>query len=208
MRADIIERYAKLPLGNICDANGKEGCMDCGIKPIDKRCKLVGFAYTVNGQPGDNLALHKAIMNAPAGAVLVADFKRYCSAGHFGEIMASACREKGIAGLVIDGGVRDANDIEALSFPVFCRDFHANGTVKETVGTCGLPIACGGVTVCPGDLIVGDRDGVVVVGAEKTEAVLKAAEAIADKEKHVLEMLKQGMTTVEIYNFQKIISEK
>lgn len=203
--SDIIARYKRLPLGNICDANGKRGAMDPDIRPIDPSLHMVGRAYTVRCHPGDDLAIHKAIIEAPEGTVLVVDAGGYTGGGHIGEIMCFACMQRGISGLVLDGTCRDPDDIQALGFPVFSRGLSPNGTVKETVGETGRPIMCGGVPVRSGDLVIGDRDGVVVVAKEDIEKVLEKAEAIAEKEVRVLEELKQGRTTAEIYGFTKII---
>ena len=168
----VMERFQRLPLGNICDANGKRGSMDPAIRPVDPSLHMVGRAYTVRCHPGDNLAIHKAITEAPDGSVLVIDAGGYTGGGHIGEIMCFACMQRGIRGLVIDGTCRDADDIQALGFPVFSRGFNPGGTVKETVGQTEIPIVCGGVPVRPGDLVVGNRDGVVVVAKENIEAVL------------------------------------
>lgn len=204
---DILERYSKLPLGNICDANGKTGNMDSGIKPIGNSMKVVGLAYTAKCHPGDNLGIFLGMHKAPAGSVLVVDAKGQDQFGHFGEIMATACMKLGITGLVIDGGCRDAADIEALGFPVFCRGLNPGGTVKETKGTQGEPIICGGLLVRTGDVIAADRDGVVVVAAEKILSVLEGAEAIARKEVDVLERIERGETTLEIYKFPRLERE-
>ena len=140
----VMERFQRLPLGNICDANGKRGSMDPAIRPVDPSLHMVGRAYTVRCHPGDNLAIHKAITEAPDGSVLVIDAGGYTGGGHIGEIMCFACMQRGIRGLVIDGTCRDADDIQALGFPVFSRGFNPGGTVKETVGQTEIPIVCGG----------------------------------------------------------------
>ena len=202
---DVIERYKRLPLGNICDANGRRGSMDSAIRPVDPTLHMAGRAYTVRCHPGDNLAIHKAIAEAPRDSVLVIDAGGYTGGGHIGEIMCFACMQRGLCGLVIDGTCRDADDIQALGFPVFSRGFNPNGTVKETVGQTKDPVLCGGVPVRSGDLVVGGRDGVVVVAQENVEVVLERAEAIAAKEVRVLDELKQGRTTAEIYRFDKIL---
>ncbi len=204
MDKTTIEAFKELPLGNICDANGKGGNMDDGIKPLDPACKMAGPAYTVKGHPGDNVAIHKAIYEAPEGAVLVVDAGGFCRGGHFGEIMAMACINQKIAGLVIDGGVRDANDIQEMGFPVFCRGINPGGTQKEVVGTTGAIVICGGLAVSTGDMVIGDRDGVAVVAKERIASVLEGARAIAAKEVKILEMLRAGKTTVEIYGFAKL----
>jgi 4-hydroxy-4-methyl-2-oxoglutarate aldolase len=203
----IIEAFKKLPLGNICDANDKGGNMDSGIKPLDPLCKMAGPAYTVKAHPADNVAIHKAIYEAPKGSVLVVDAGGFCR-GHFGEIMALACIQRGIAGLVIDGGVRDANDIQEMNFPVFSRGINPGGTQKEVVGVTGQPIICGGLLVNSGDMIIGDRDGVVVVPQDRIQSILEKAQAIAAKEEKVLAMLREGKTTIEIYQFAKLLPKK
>ncbi|NLA05221.1 MAG: RraA family protein, partial [Firmicutes bacterium] len=111
MEVGSIKGWLEIPTGNICDANNKGGNMDCGIKAVSPGMKLAGPAFTVNCHPGDNLALHQAILEAAPGDVIVANAHSYCGAGHFGEIMAVACLEKGIAGLILDGGCRDAEDL-------------------------------------------------------------------------------------------------
>ena len=201
----IFERYERLPLGNICDANGKRGSMDQGIRPVDPELRMAGWAYTVRCHPGDNLAIHKAIQEAPAGSVLVVDAGGYTKGGHIGEIMCFACMQRGIRGIVLDGSCRDAGDIQNMGFPVFSRGFCPNGTVKETVGETAVPVICGGGLVQNGDLVVGGRDGVAVIAKKEIEAVLERAEAIAQKEVRVLEELKEGRTTAEIYQFTKIL---
>ena len=143
----VMERFQRLPLGNICDANGKRGSMDPAIRPVDPSLHMVGRAYTVRCHPGDNLAIHKAITEAPDGSVLVIDAGGYTGGGHIGEIMCFACMQRGIRGLVIDGTCRDADDIQALGFPVFSRGFNPGGTVKETVGQTEIPIVCGGPAI-------------------------------------------------------------
>lgn len=205
MNSDRVERFKKLPLGNICDANQKQGNMDSGIKPVDPRSKLVGEAYTVKCYPKDNLAIHKAIYEAPKGSVLVVDTQGYYDCGYFGDIMALACQVRGIAGLVIDGGCRDSEDVQQMGFPIFSRTVNPGGTVKETVGQTACPIVCGGVPVAAGDLVVADRDGVVVVKKEDVEKVLTAAETIAAKEVSVRERLLAYESTIEIFGLKKIM---
>jgi 4-hydroxy-4-methyl-2-oxoglutarate aldolase len=192
----------------VCDANGKTGNMHSGIKPIDPQSKLVGPAVTVRCLPGDNLVLHKAIYEAGPGAVLVIDSHGYTEAGPFGDIMVTACMVRGIAGVVLDGACRDANDIQEMRFPFFTRGLNPGGTVKETLGPINGTIQCGGVTVRAGDIIFGDRDGVVVIPQETWREVLERAEAIFDREIKVREMLHQGKTTLEIFGFDKVLAQK
>lgn len=204
MKHGSMEKWKSIPTGNICDANNKGGNMDSGIKAVAPGMKLAGPAFTVNCPPGDNLTLHKAILEAKPGDVIVADVHAYCGAGHFGDIMAVACMEKGIAGLVIDGGCRDAADLQSSGFPVFCRGINPGGTVKETLGETAVSIHCGGQVVCPGDLIVADDDGVVVVKKENIDTVWEKAQAIADREIEVQKQLRDGKSTAKIYKFDKL----
>ena len=205
MNMDMLDRLKGLPLGNICDANQKQGNMDSGIRPIDPDSKLIGEAYTVRCHPRDNLAIHKAIYEAPKGSVLVVDTQGYHDCGYFGDIMALACQVRGIAGLVIDGGCRDSYDLKEMGFPVFSRTINSGGTIKVTSGQTACPIICGGVSVDTGDLIIADRDGVVAIKHENVENVLKAAEAIAAKEISVREMLMSGKSTIEIFGLGKFL---
>ena len=200
---ELVERFKKLPLGNVCDANGKTGNMTPAIKPVDVNSHLAGPAYPVQCGRAVNLALHRAIVYAPAGSVLVVDGKGYTRCGYFGDIMAHACMERKIAGLVIDGGVRDAEDLIELGFPVFSAGINPGGTIKENLGDYSVPVTCGGVAVNPGDWIVADRDGVVVIKRDRVLQVLEKAEAIAAKEIVVRRQLSDGKTTMEIYNLKR-----
>jgi len=208
MDAEIIQRLAKLPTGNISDAMGKKGSMDCNIKPVFPEARMGGPAVTVQGVPGDNLAAHLGLDQAPAGSVLVIDARGYTNAGLFGEIMSLAAQKKGLAGVVIDGACRDCLAIKELGFPLFSRAINPGGTVKEAVGEVNVLIDCGGVAIHPGDIVVGDADGVVVIPQDSAEEVLKKAEAINVKEKIVMERVRQGETLMQIFEFDKLIEKK
>ena len=197
-----------LPTGNVADNNTdapRQGVMDSGIKPIDRTSKMLGRAVTVQCYPGDNLALHQGIYAAQPGDVLVLDCHGYTEAGHFGDIMALACKVRGIAGVIIDGSCRDSEDIRGLGLPVFVRAFNPSGTVKASLGKVNVPVTCGGVRVNPGDLILGDCDGVVVVPQEKEDEVFAKAQAKFAKEEKIVEALKAGKTTLEVYGFEELI---
>ena len=199
-----------LPTGNVADNNNsvpRQGVMDSGIKPVDPRCHMLGRAVTVKCQPGDNLAIHQGIYSANPGDVLVCDLRGYDQAGHFGDIMALACKVRGLAGVVLDGSCRDSMDILDLGLPVFCRGFNPSGTVKASLAKTGVPVICGGVEVHDGDIILGDCDGVVVIPQEKEDEVLEKAMAKFEKEKHIVEELLAGRTTLEIYGFNSLIEK-
>ena len=199
-----------LPTGNVADNNTdvpRQGTMDSGIKPIDPKSRMLGRAVTVQCYPGDNLALHQGIYAAEPGDVLILDCHGYTEAGHFGDIMALACQMRGIAGVVIDGSCRDSEDIKELGLPVFVRGFNPSGTVKASLGKVNVPVTCGGVRVNPGDMVLGDCDGVVVIPREKEDQVFEKAQAKFAKEEKLVEELKAGKTTLEIYGFDKLIKE-
>jgi 4-hydroxy-4-methyl-2-oxoglutarate aldolase len=208
LTSEEINRFKDLPTGNVCDANNKTGNMDSGIKPISRKMKIAGPAFTVKCPPRDNLIIHQAIYSAPRGSVLVIDSSGFTGAGSMGEIITLACIARGIAGVVLDGACRDANDIERLEFPFFCRGFNPGGTMKDSWGSMGEPVQCGGTIVNSGDIVVGDADGVVVVPLERGREVLEKALAIAAKEENVKRLLAQGKTTLEIYCLDKIIEAK
>ena len=205
---DKVQELSKLPTGNVADSVGPQFVMNSAIKPIDTKSKMVGRAVTVNCFPGDNLALHQGMAEAKAGDVLVFDCKGYTEAGHFGDMMATACKVKGIAGVVIDGSCRDSQDILELGLPVFVRAFNPRGTVKESLGSVNVPIVCGSVSVKPGDIIFGDCDGVVVVPQEREDEVFAKALKKYDYEIEVREKLLSGMSTMEVYGFDKLVEEK
>lgn len=186
------------PLGNYCDADPRVQAMDAGIRPLAPSMSLMGPAFTVASPPGQNLAIHRAIAAAHPGDVLVVAMAGDRGYGPFGEILALACQKRGIAGLVIDSTVRDGDDIEALGFPVFCRGLSPAGTRKEVAGELGAEVRCGGVRVAPGDIVVADRDGVVVVPASARADVEAAVARIVEKEARIKEGIAAGKTTLEL----------
>lgn len=205
---DLIQKFKGSAAGDLSDALGKVGNMNYKMKPIYPGISLVGSAVTVFCPVGDNLTIHKAIEVAQAGDVLVVNSGGYINAGLFGEIMSLACYHKGIRGLVIEGACRDSKKIREISFPVFSYGINPGGTVKESFGSINTPIQCAGVLVNPGDIIVGDDDGVVVVPKEKAEDVLKKVKAKEEKEEKIRELLAAGKSTMEIYDFNRILKGK
>ncbi|MBQ3447053.1 MAG: 4-carboxy-4-hydroxy-2-oxoadipate aldolase/oxaloacetate decarboxylase [Synergistaceae bacterium] len=208
LTAEKLAQLSQLPTGNIADNNNhspRQGVMHSSIKPIDPASHVLGRAVTARCYPGDNLVLHQAMYAAKPGDVLVLDCHGYTEAGHFGDIMALACKIRGIAGVILDGSCRDSQDIKAMGFPMFVKAFNPSGTVKKSLGEINVPVICGGVEVRPGDIVAGDCDGVVVVPREFEDEVFAAALAKFEKEAHIVEQLKAGMTTLEIYGFNELI---
>jgi len=194
--------------GNVCDALGVAGEMDPAIKPVFSSARVLGPAYPVRSSGADNLAWHRAIELAPTGSVLVVATGAWVRAGFFGAVMATGCRARGIAGLVTDGACRDCDDLETMGFPVFAAGASPRGTSKLDFGDVGVTVECGGVTVRPGDLVFGDRDGVVVVAAEQAEAVLARARATVEREATIREQLSQGRSTMDIFGFPRLAGDR
>ena len=192
------QRFLEAPTGNICDANGGRGVMDAGIHPLDRHMQMAGRALTVACAAGDNLTIHKAVVLAQPGDVLVINCGGYLNAGVFGEMLALSCMAKGIAGVVSDGSCRDVNDLIELGFPTFVRGVNPRGTIKDTCGAVGGEVLCGGVTVRAGDIVVGDCDGVVVIPQEEADVILDKALAKKQREDEMRPLLRAGGTTAEL----------
>lgn len=198
---NLIEELAKFSAATLHEALGKKGELPSAIKPISRQMKVCGPAYTVQTMPRDNVLLHRAYAYAQAGDVLLVHCSGFYEAGYWGDLMSLGAKTKGINGLVIDGCVRDADDIEAMNFPVFSRGLCIRGTSNYGDGTLNEPITIGNVLINPGDIVVGDRDGVVVVPQEKIEETIEKAIAREAKEARVREQLRQGKTSIQIYGW-------
>jgi len=194
----LLQQLNALGTATIHEAQGQIGAMDHEMKPIDPTCRMIGRALTVDTRPDDNLMIHYALTKARPGDVLVVDAKGFLEAGPWGDLLTLAAMKRGIVGLVIDGAVRDANTILELGFPVFCKGLSIKGTNKEQAGKVNVPVICAGVNVRPGDIIVGDRDGVVVVKSEDAQSALDSANAREAKEDGIRTKIESGISTVEI----------
>jgi 4-hydroxy-4-methyl-2-oxoglutarate aldolase len=172
--------------------------MRARVRRVWSGASLAAPAYPVRCTPGDNLAVHVAVSRAPAGHALVVDVGDEEEFGYWGEVLTTAAQSRGIAGLVIDGGVRDVAALEAHGFPVFSTTVALRGAAKVAPGTVGTPAPVGGVLVGPGDWVVGDADGVTVVAAGDVETVLAAGRARALKEEGLFAALRAGRTTLEL----------
>lgn len=187
------------------EALGQGGAMPFAIKPIYSGMRICGPALTVDCRPGDNLAIHVAVSRAEPGDVLVVDYKGYVEAGPFGDVLATQCIAAGIAGMVIDGCVRDGISLRDMGFPVFARGLNMKGTSKAAPGSVGVPIVCAGVPVAPGDVIVGDDDGVVVVPRARVAAVARMAGEREAKEASMREELRGGATTIDLLDLSRLL---
>lgn len=196
--ADLHAALRELGAATVYEAQGGKGALDSGMKPIDPSSRLVGPALTVDTRPADNLMLHYALLKAKPGDVLVVDAKGFVEAGPWGDVLTAAALKIGVAGLVIHGAVRDADAIIAMGFPVFCRALSIKSTGKVHAGRVNVPISIGDVTIRQGDIIVGDRDGVVVVASEEAGEVVTAAQAREAKEEVFRTAIANGTNTVEL----------
>ncbi|QKV55820.1 RraA family protein [Comamonas antarctica] len=195
--ADIVRQAAEFQPAILADVAGRRGALNGRIQALRPRMKLAGTAFTVEVRPGDNLMIHAAISLAKPGDVLVIDGKGDLSAALMGTIMMTACKQLGIAGVVIDGAARDSLEIDEMDYPVFCAGTNPNGPTKLVPGRIGHPVSVGGVTVYPGDFIIGDSDGVIVVEREKIEGLLPiAAKKVRDEAARIAD-IKAGDTAAK-----------
>jgi len=172
---DVVKKAAGFAASILADVAGRRGTMDGRIAPVSPSMKFAGPAFTVEVRPGDNLMIHTAMTMAKPGDVLVIDGKADRTCALMGAIMINACKKLGFAGVVIDAAVRDTEELRELGFPVYSVGANPNGPTKFVPGRINWPVSCGGVAVQPGDLVVGDADGVVVVEREKAPTLLEAA---------------------------------
>jgi 4-hydroxy-4-methyl-2-oxoglutarate aldolase len=193
----LVRQAGELQAAILADVNGRRGAMHGRVAALRPTMKVVGTALTVDVRPGDNLMIHAAIALAKPGDVLVIDGKADQTSALMGTIMMTACQKLGIAGVVIDGAVRDSLEIEEMGFPVFSCGTNPNGPTKNVAGRIGHPITCGGVTVRSGDLIVGDADGVVVIERERIEPLLPLARKKVQEESARIAAIRQGETAAK-----------
>ena len=208
-RADpqVISTIGRQGVATVHEAQGRTGLMRPYMRPIYTSARVAGSAVTVSSQPGDNLMIHAAIEVCRPGDVLVVVTTSESTDGMFGELLATSCKAHGIAGLVIDAGVRDVADLSSMQFPVWAKAISAQGTVKNTPGSVNVDVVCAGALVSPGDVIVGDLDGVVVVGREIAVEVARLAIARTEKEQKSRARLQAGELGVEFYGLRAKLKE-
>ncbi|WP_309128269.1 4-carboxy-4-hydroxy-2-oxoadipate aldolase/oxaloacetate decarboxylase [Microbacterium sp.] len=195
------EELLRLGTATLYEASRSDLFLDPAFRPAWGGAQLVGRAFPVSAQLGDNLALHHGIESAGAGDVLVVDAGAGAY-GYWGEVMTVAAQARGIHGLVIDGGVRDTAQLASLGFPAFSTAISIRGTIKQWPGAVGAPITLRGRVVRRGDVIVADRDGIVVIPAERYDEVLAASRERAVKEDAFMARLRAGETTLDVYDFR------
>ncbi|ACI57799.1 Dimethylmenaquinone methyltransferase (plasmid) [Rhizobium leguminosarum bv. trifolii WSM2304] len=206
-KADI-EAVSKFSPATIHEAQGRRGALSSRLKPVDYRMKLCGPAFTVKCAPRDNIMLQLAINYAKPGDIIVVSAGEYEEAGSFGDVLANACLAKGIGGLVTDTGVRDTLQLRELGFPVFSLSVCIKGTVKETIAAVNDPIIVGGETINPGDIIVGDADGLVVVRRQEAQEAAQLSQAREDAEAGYIAAYKAGKSVIEVSNLAPVLKAK
>ena len=190
--AELVRQAAVFPAAILADVQGRRGTLHGRVAPIGAGMVFAGPAFTVEVRGGDNLLLHAALNLARPGDVLVVDGKADCSCALMGALMMNHAKAIGLAAVVIDGAIRDVAELRALGFPVFAAGANPNGPTKATPGRIGWPVSCGGATVHPGDLVLGDDDGVVVVERARVATLLPlAAKKVADEQARMADILAQ-----------------
>ncbi len=199
---EIADAFRRLGVATVYEGSGVPCALDPAIKPVWAGAGLCGPAFTIRCHPGDNLAIHRALEQVPPGEVLVVQAGGHL-AGYWGEILTVAAQVRGVAGLVIDGGLRDVDALQRLRFPAFARGAAVFRTVKFEPGDLAVPLVVAGVIVEPGDLVLGDADGVLSVPRARIPSVLEAARRRADRETHYLERIRNGELTLDVLGLRR-----
>jgi len=197
----LVQELARFPLATIYQASTGARILTGAIRPLWPEAKLSGIAFTVQVPECENLMIHHAIYQAEAGDVIMAAVEGDAEAANWGMIMTVAAIEREIAGYVTDGCVRDSQEIRKLGFPIFCRGIAIKSTRKEAIGFLNRPIGLGGALIWPGDIVFGDHDGVLLLSPNGLEAVLERAHELESREKALVDALRQGRSTLELYKW-------
>lgn len=204
----VVDKYQGAEVATVHEAQGRKGLLDSGMNPIYKPAKIAGPAVTCEVAPGDNWMIHVAVEQCQAGDVLVVKPTSPSVDGFFGDLLATSLKARGVLGLIIEGGVRDTATLTQMNFPVWSKAVFAQGCVKETIANVNVPITCAGAHICPGDMIVADEDGVVVVAREEAQEVIDKVEKRIANEESKRVRFENGELGLDIYNMRERLAQK